>query len=84
MDNTSIHNDDQLVQILAQKNIILVKLPPYSYDLNPIEMVFGLVKAYSLQHKDIDNKAVRILTSFNDVSAIAVQEFYHRSWRIQN
>ena len=48
MDNASIHNDDRLVQILAQKNITLVKLPPYSYDLNPIEMVFGLVKAYSL------------------------------------
>ena len=84
MDNTSIHNDDRLVQILAQKNITLVKLPPYSYDLNPIEKVFGLVKAYSLGHRDIDNKAVRILTSFNDVSAIAVQDFYCHSWRIQN
>ena len=30
------------------------------FDLNPIEVVFGLGKAlrYSLQHKDIDNKAV--------------------------
>ena len=80
MDNASIHNDDRLAQILAQKNITLVKLPPYSYDLNPIEMVFGLVKACSLQHKDIDNKAVRILSAFNDISA---QNFYRRSWRIQ-
>ena len=46
MDNASIHNDDRLAQILPQKNITLVKLPPYSYNLNPIEMVFGLVKAY--------------------------------------
>ena len=84
MDNASIHNDDQLAQISAQKNIRLVKLPPYSYDLNPIEMVFGLVKAYSLRHRDIDNKAVRILTSFNDVSATADQDFYRHSWRIQN
>ena len=80
MDNASIHNDDRLAQILAQKNITLVKLPPYSYDLNPIEMVFGLVKACSLQHKDIDNKVVRILSAFNDISA---QNFYRRSWRIQ-
>ena len=59
MDNASIHNDDHLAQILAQKNITLVKLPPYSYDLNLIEMVFGLAKAFSsLRHKDIDNKAV--------------------------
>ena len=45
--------------ISSWKNITLVKLPTYSYDLNPIEMVFGLAKAYSsLRHKDIDNKAV--------------------------
>ena len=84
MDNTSIHNDDRLAQIPAQKNITLVKLPPYSYDLNPIKIVFGLVKAYSLRHRDIDNKAVQILTSFDDVSATAVQDFYRCSWRIQN
>ena len=82
MDNASIHNDDRLAQILAQKNITLVKLlPPYSYDLNLTEMVFGPVKAYSsLRHKDID-KAVRILSTFNDISAVAIQNF--RSWRIQ-
>ena len=82
MDNASIHNDDRLAQILAQKNITLA---PYSYDLNPIEMVFGLAKAYSsLRHKDIDNKAVRILSVFNDISAMAIQNFYRRcSWRIQ-
>ena len=34
MDNVSIHNDDRLAQILAQKSVTLVKLPPYSYDLN--------------------------------------------------
>ena len=64
MDNASIHNDDRLAQILAQKNITLLKLPPYSYDLNPIKMVFSLAKADSLRHKDIDKKAVRILSGF--------------------
>ena len=48
MDNASIHSDDRKGQILAQKNITLVKLPPYSYDLNPIEVVFGLGKAYKI------------------------------------
>ena len=84
MDNASIHNDNHLAQILAQKNITLVKLPPYSYDLNPIEMVFALAKAYSLQHKDINNKDVQILSAFNDISAIAIQNFYHCSWRVQH
>ena len=44
-DNASVHNDVALCRILARKNITLVKLPAYSYDLNAIKMVFGLVKA---------------------------------------
>ena len=39
MDNASIHNERDLRNILAPKNITLVKLPPYSYDFNPIELV---------------------------------------------
>ena len=38
----------------SSKSITLVKLPPYSYDLNPIEMVVGLAKAYSsLRFKEL-------------------------------
>ena len=37
MDNASIHNERELRIILVAKNIPLVKLPPYSYDFNPIE-----------------------------------------------
>ena len=44
-DNASAHNEVALCRILARKNITLVKLPAYSYDLNPMEKVFGLVKA---------------------------------------
>ena len=44
MDNASIHVDAQIQLILAQKSITLIKLPTYSYDLNPIEMVLGLLK----------------------------------------
>ena len=45
MDNASIHNDNRLANILQAKNITLVKLPTYSYDLSPIEMVFSVLKA---------------------------------------
>jgi len=44
-DNASVHSEVALCRILARKNITLVKVPAYSYDLDPIEMVFGLVKA---------------------------------------
>ena len=81
IDNASIHNDNHLAQILAQKNITLVKLPPYTYDLSPIEMVF------SLDERHILPSDTRILTTrlsaFNDISAVAIQNFNRRSWRIQ-
>ena len=46
MDNASIHNERDLVNLLAPRNITLVKLPRYSYDFNPIELVFGSVKVH--------------------------------------
>ena len=93
MDIASVHNNDRLAQILAQKDITLVKLPPYSSDLNRIEMVFCLAKTYFLffmfhifyisYFKDIDKKAERILSAFIDISAVAIQNICRCSWRIQ-
>ena len=83
MDNANIHNDNRLANILQAKNITLVKLPTYSYDLSPIEMVFSILKAYILRDKCNDTKPVKVLKTFNQVSTIAVQNFYRRCWRVQ-
>ena len=42
MDNASIHNEQDLINFLTPMNSTLVKLPTYSYDLNPVEMVNGV------------------------------------------
>ena len=83
MDNATIHNDNRLAKILQAKNITLVKLPTYSYDLSPIEMVFSVLKAYILRDKSDNTKPVKILKAFNQVSTVAVQNFYRRYWRVQ-
>ena len=44
-DKASVHDEVAICRILSRKSITLVKLPAYSYDLNPIEMVFAQVKA---------------------------------------
>ena len=75
MANVSIHNDNRLANILQAKNITLVKLPTYSYDISPIEMVFSVSKAYILRDKSNDTKPVKILKA-NQVYLIAVQNFY--------
>ena len=53
MDNASIYNEQELRNILAPKNITLAKLPPYSYNLNPIEFVLGIIKAYARKWPDL-------------------------------
>ena len=55
MDNASIHNDNRLANILQAKNITLVKLSTYSYDLSPIEMVSSVFKAFLLRDRSNDN-----------------------------
>lgn len=44
MDNASYHKSKELKQIFEQNNCLLVFLPPYSPDLNPIENIWGTIK----------------------------------------
>lgn len=84
MDNASIHNERDLRNILAPRNITLVKLPPYSYDFNPIELVFGSVKMYVKRWPDLlrANMPFAIVNAFSQVSVRSVQHFYHRCWQV--
>ena len=50
---TSIHHVAEVKSLLEEAGILLIFLPPYSPDFNPIEMAFGYVKDYLKQHDDI-------------------------------
>ena len=52
MDNASIHHVDFNVYLIESTGAKLLFLPPYSPDLNPLEPVFGKVKAI-LKDNDI-------------------------------
>lgn len=45
MDNASIHHVNENVQLIENAQAKVIFLPPYSPDLNPLEPVFGKVKA---------------------------------------
>ena len=53
MDNCSIHHIQEVNELLQDAGILLMYLPPYSPDLNPIEEAFGTVKAYLKEHEDL-------------------------------
>jgi len=44
MDNLGAHKDARVRQVIEQCGATLVFLPPYSYDFNPIESAWALIK----------------------------------------
>ena len=44
MDNATIHANPEIEALIKSKGAILIKLPPYSPQFNPIEMMFGHYK----------------------------------------
>lgn len=46
MDNLSSHKSDEVREIIETAGATLLYLPPYSPDLNPIEMAFSKLKAH--------------------------------------
>ncbi|TPX78169.1 hypothetical protein CcCBS67573_g00497 [Chytriomyces confervae] len=52
LDDASIHKSPQVQELCENAGIVLVFLPPYSPDYNPIEQSFFLVKSYLRHHKE--------------------------------
>jgi transposase len=44
LDNASIHHSEEIVNLIKSTGAEIVYLPPYSPDLNPIELMFGAYK----------------------------------------
>ena len=44
MDNATFHKSAKTKELIEAKGAILLYLPPYSPDLNPIENDFGAIK----------------------------------------
>ena len=60
------------------------ELPGYSYDLKPIEMVFGQAKAIARFTPGFlkENTMLAIVSAFEQISPLNVRHFYQRSWRV--
>ena len=46
LDNAAIHHVDRVVTTILSTGALLKFLPPYSPDMNPIELIFGEMKQY--------------------------------------
>ena len=70
MDNYSVHHVQEVKDLLDSAGIIVIFLPPYSPDLNPIESAFSSVKYYLKQHDEllqaVPDPFPVVYSSFND------------------
>ena len=53
MDNASIHHSAQVKQMCSEAGVILMYLPPYSPDFNPIEEFFAELKNFMKQNWEL-------------------------------
>ena len=51
LDNASIHLDPRILAMVRSVGAVIVPLPAWSYDLNPIEKAFSKVKAWLRRHR---------------------------------
>lgn len=59
MDNAPIHKEETIRALCTAKGVVLLMLPPYSPDFNPIENAFGLFKRYLQPHYE-DTPSARL------------------------
>ena len=63
LDNCSIHHTSLVKQALQDAGILVVYLPPYSPDLNPIEEAFSYIKYYLKNHDEL----LQVVTNHTDI-----------------
>ena len=73
MDNLSVHHVQEITDLLQQAGILLLFLPPYSPDLNPMEEAFSYVKYYLRTHDELlqslPDPAIVIQQAFSSITS---------------
>lgn len=76
LDNCRIHDSDEFIRMVRQKGGIVMYLPPYSPDFNPIEYVFGMLKEWLLRHGTEDIKT-SVYLGLETISSADAEAFFH-------
>lgn len=78
MDNLSSHKSDEVREIIEAAGAILLYLPPYSPDFNPIEQAFSKLKAHlrKAAERSIPGLWDRIGAILDTFSAAECQNFF--------
>jgi transposase len=78
MDNLSVHKVEQVRELIESVGAQLVYLPPYSPELNPIEMLWSKVKQFlrAWAARDYEDLHKAILAAFDKVSLDDIMNWF--------
>jgi transposase len=81
LDNLSTHKIQNVSQLLSAHGVSLRYLPPYSPDLNPIELAFAKLKAYLRQAaaRTLEKLYSALATALGSFSAQHCQGFFRHA-----
>lgn len=83
MDNLSVHRVREIVELFKTSGILVLLLPPYSPDLNPIEEAFSYIKSYLREHEllleCLSNPNHVITAAFNSITPLQCQSWITNS-----
>ena len=82
IDNAPVHLGEEiqteLMQILSEAEVTLCRLPTYSPELNPCELVFGLMKNHLRNWRGSDKFWMEIIKSVALVDYKTMVSFYSK------
>jgi transposase len=81
LDNLATHKIQSVGQILSDRGVGLRYLPPYSPDLNPIELAFAKLKAHLRQAaaRTLDELQLAVASSLDRFSASDCKAFFRHA-----
>ena len=81
MDNLRTHRMEEVRTVLAESHILLMYLPPYSPDLNPIEMLWSKVKAIlrKMKKRTVDALAAAIEQAMKQITPEDCRGWFHKA-----
>ncbi|XP_028394601.1 uncharacterized protein LOC114518809 [Dendronephthya gigantea] len=85
LDNCRIHDSNKMISLVRDRGGIVLFLPPYSPDFNPIELVFNVAKTYLKRNRHLVsiNPKYCLAMAINDVIEHGSEEFFTKCGYVQ-
>lgn len=78
LDNLQVHKDPEALAMLEEQGVVVLFQPPYSPDLNPIELCWAFIKRLlrKLRERRVDNMKAAIGRALKRVTSSLLEGWY--------